>query len=103
MGRFINTNYELYIDYFKCHSEFVAQKYFSRSFNAHSLAKTGVQDEKIIVGSSFSPSKSMMDMEGILPPRASVIGKANHFSSKVEDEEAFWSIFDFIQNYSYVA
>jgi hypothetical protein len=50
MKRFIVTNYEIYIDFFKAHSEFVAQKYFSKSLSANTLAKTGTQDETIIVG-----------------------------------------------------
>lgn len=29
MQRFIVTNYEIYIDYFQGHAEFVAQQYFS--------------------------------------------------------------------------
>jgi len=35
MTRFIVTNYEIYIDNFKSHGEFTAQKYFSNSFSAN--------------------------------------------------------------------
>jgi hypothetical protein len=37
MKRFIVTNYEIYIDYFQGHSEFVAQQYFSLAFNSQSM------------------------------------------------------------------
>ncbi len=52
MTRFIVTNYEIYIDHMKSHSEFISQKYFTNSFNANNLAKTGIMDEKIIFGGS---------------------------------------------------
>lgn len=32
MKRFIVTNYEIFLDHFKTHSDFVAQKYFNKPF-----------------------------------------------------------------------
>jgi hypothetical protein len=51
MTRFIVTNFEIYIDHLNNHAEFTAQKYFSKSYSANNLAKTGIQDEKVLFGS----------------------------------------------------
>ncbi len=53
MKRFIVTNYEIFLDHFKSHSEFVAQRYFNKeliSQNAQYMIKHNMQEEKIALG-----------------------------------------------------
>eukprot|EP00347_Sterkiella_histriomuscorum_P021714 403333020 len=104
MKRFIVTNYEIFLDHYKQHCDFVAQKYFNKTFDAQNLVKIGIQDEKVLVGSSQKLSQSMMFgaeiKESMQFSRASIIGRINQ--SQI-DHNSMWSVFEYIKSFSYVS
>ncbi|TNV84480.1 hypothetical protein FGO68_gene2070 [Halteria grandinella] len=89
MRRFIVTNYEIYIDFLKGHSEFVAQRYFSKNFSISS--RTSSAEEKILGGSD--------EVAGIT--RASIIGKIG--VPQASDEQILTDIMGFVKAYSQLA
>ncbi|CDW72803.1 UNKNOWN [Stylonychia lemnae] len=105
MKRFIITNYEIFLDYYKNHSEFVAQKCFSRTLNPQNLVKTGIQDEKVLVNQSQIIQQSLFgnDIKQSMQQisKASIIGRINQSTN--DNSSSMWAIFDYITSFSYVS
>jgi len=88
MKRFIVTNYEIFLDFFKHHSEFVGQKYLNKGPSM--LAKMA----PILVGQSMMMQQSQQQS---LMNKASIIGKLTN-----NDQVQMWSIFEYVRAFSYV-
>ena len=95
--RFIVTNYEIFLDFFKQHSDFIAQKYFNKmALNeaTESMIRTSLDK---FGGVSIDQTKvSMMTVS-----KAYVFGMISQNSEN--DHLGLWIIFDYVEAFSYIA
>ena len=100
MRRFIVTNYEIYLDYFKHHSEQVALKHFSKCFQSLTR-KVSTSEEQVLLS---SPLNKQIRQSLLQTSKASIISKMTGGTQKNDVDTLQWTrVFEFMDAFSYIA